>query len=101
MTDDFYDALTPLYHLIYPDWSDSIRVQGGQGSHYDLGFYVVTEDLATQAVRTRVMRSRYYAIATERLCELMREAGLAQVRRIDGTFFQPVLVGTRPGVGMG
>jgi len=41
------------------------------------------------------MRSRYYAIATTRLCELMQEAGLQDVRRIDDTFFQPVLVGTR------
>uniref|UniRef100_UPI000D3388BB class I SAM-dependent methyltransferase n=1 Tax=unclassified Variovorax TaxID=663243 RepID=UPI000D3388BB len=85
-------------HVLFQVWDFD---DGGQGSHYDLGFYVVSEDLATQAVRTRVMRSRYYAIATERLCELMREAGLAQVRRIDGAFFQPVLVGTRPGVGMG
>jgi hypothetical protein len=42
------------------------------------------------------MRSRYYAISTMRLCELMQEAGLKDVRRIDGAFFQPVLVGTRP-----
>ncbi len=28
MTDDFYDELAPLYHLIYPDWNESIRLQG-------------------------------------------------------------------------
>ena len=42
------------------------------------------------------MRSRYYAISTEHLMELMREAGFAHVRRIDDAFYQPVLVGTRP-----
>jgi SAM-dependent methyltransferase len=66
------------------------------GEHYDLGFFFVEEDLSTREVKTRVMRSRYYAVSTTRLCELMREAGLEQVRRIDGVFFQPVLVGTRP-----
>lgn len=27
---DFYDALAPYYHLIYPDWSASVRRQGEQ-----------------------------------------------------------------------
>lgn len=66
-----------------------------EGDRYDLAFYFVEEDLATREVKTHVMRSRYYAISTERLCELMREAGLANVRRLDGVYFQPVLVGTR------
>jgi 2-polyprenyl-3-methyl-5-hydroxy-6-metoxy-1,4-benzoquinol methylase len=25
---DFYDDLAPLYHLMFPDWSNSIRRQG-------------------------------------------------------------------------
>ena len=41
------------------------------------------------------MRSRYYAISTTKLCDLMREVGFHNVRRIDEAFFQPVLVGTR------
>ena len=28
MTQDFYDALAPYYHLIYPDWEASIERQG-------------------------------------------------------------------------
>lgn len=27
---DFYDDLAPFYHLIFPDWSDSVRRQGEQ-----------------------------------------------------------------------
>lgn len=80
-------------HVLFQVWDFDDE---GRGAHYDLGFFFVTEDLATQAVRTRVMRSRYYAISTTRLCELMREAGLVDVRRIDDAFFQPALVGTRP-----
>jgi SAM-dependent methyltransferase len=66
-----------------------------EGEHYDLTFFFVEEDLATQEVKTHAMRSRYYAVSTHRLSELMQEAGLQNVRRLDGIFFQPVLVGTK------
>lgn len=69
--------------------------EGGEGNHYDLTFYFVVEDLSTGAVQTHAMRSRYYAISTDRLCALMREAGFSDVRRIDGAFYQPVLIGTK------
>ena len=94
-------------HLVKPY---GVRVENGRryllfqvwdfdadGERYDLGFYFVEEDLHTRQVRTHVMRSRYYALSTDRLCELMRTAGFQQVRRIDDAFYQPVLVGTRPG----
>ena len=64
--------------------------------HYDFCFFVVEEDLVSGDVTTHRMRSRYYAIGTDRLMALMREAGFADVRRIDDAFYQPVLVGTRP-----
>ena len=66
-----------------------------EGEQYDFTFYFVAENLSTREVRTFAMRSRYYAIPTSRLCELMRQAGFSDVRRLDGVFFQPVLVGTR------
>lgn len=66
-----------------------------EGEHYDFTFFFIEEDLASQEVKTHAMRSRYYAISTDRLCGLMREAGFRNVRRIDGAFYQPVLVGTR------
>jgi SAM-dependent methyltransferase len=66
-----------------------------EGEHYDLTFFIVEENLLTQDVKTHAIRSRYYAISTTRLCELMRKAGFHNVRRIDGAFYQPVLVGTR------
>lgn len=67
------------------------------GERYDVSFFFVEEDLHTRQVRTHVMRSRYHAISTDRLCELMRAAGFQQVRRIDDAFYQPVLVGTQAG----
>lgn len=66
-----------------------------EGEHYDYTFFVVEENLATREVRTHAMRSKYYAISTGKLSELMLEAGLQNVRRLDGIFFQPVLIGTR------
>jgi hypothetical protein len=39
---------------------------------------------------------RAHAISTDKLCALMREAGYADVQRIDGAYFQPVLLATRP-----
>ncbi len=66
-----------------------------EGEHYDLTFFFVEENLATREVKTHAMRSKYYAISTHRLCELMEQVGLQNVRRLDGVFFQPVLVGTR------
>ncbi len=66
-----------------------------EGDYYDLTFYFVVENLQTGAVQTHTMRSRYYAISTDRLCALIREAGFMNVRRIDGVFYQPVLVGTK------
>lgn len=76
-------------HLLFQVWDFD-------GDCYDLAFFFVEESLVTGDVQTRVMRSRYYAISTEKLCALMRKAGFDDVRRIDGIFYQPVLVGTRP-----
>ncbi|HSU16361.1 class I SAM-dependent methyltransferase [Longimicrobium sp.] len=66
------------------------------GDRYDLTFYVV-EDRGGDEAATRVLRSRYYAISTKRLMELMREAGFVEVERLDGAFYQPLLVGTSAG----
>jgi SAM-dependent methyltransferase len=65
------------------------------GPIYDLAMYFV-EDRGGVNCTTRVMRSRYYAIGTDALMALMRQGGFVQVERIDGRFYQPVLVGTRP-----
>jgi SAM-dependent methyltransferase len=83
-----------------------VRTEGGKrylifqvwdfdGEQYDLAFFFVEEDLASSMVKTHVLRSRYYAISTARLLELMRQAGFKNVSRLDHAFYQPVLVGTR------
>jgi hypothetical protein len=64
------------------------------GDIYDLAMYFVVDDGAWQH-ETQVMRSKYYAIGTDRLMELMRRARFASVERLDGRFYQPVLMGSR------
>ncbi|MFK7844375.1 MAG: class I SAM-dependent methyltransferase [Rhodothermales bacterium] len=66
-----------------------------EGDFYDLTFFFIEEDLSTLEVISHTMRTRYYAVSTSRLCALMEQAGFRNVRRIDGVFYQPVLVGTR------
>ena len=66
-----------------------------EGEHYDFTFYIVEENNSTQETRTHALRSRYYAISTVKLCDLMSAAGFKDVKRIDGAYFQPILVGTK------
>jgi hypothetical protein len=61
---------------------------------YDLAMYLVVDDDGDRPA-TLVMRSKYYAINPGRLLELMSEAGFASVERLDGCFYQPVLLGNR------
>jgi SAM-dependent methyltransferase len=66
------------------------------GSIYDLSMYFV-EDGGGSECAVHVMRSKYYAVPVARLVELMTEAGFQAVRRIDHRFFQPLIVGSKPG----
>lgn len=62
---------------------------------YTVSMYFVSDD-GSDGCEARVARTRYYAIGIDRLMELAREAGFREVRRLDGRFFQPLVVGVRP-----
>lgn len=65
-----------------------------RGSRYDLSFeFTPVDDMEAKAV---VLKTNYLAIPVEQVAGLMRASGFEDVRRVDGRFFQPVLVGTRP-----
>ena len=72
------------------------QVWDWDGPHYDLSFYVLEEEPGAPP-KAQVFRDRYYAVAPAHLLELMQEAGFTNVCRVDGAFYQPLLVGTRPG----
>jgi SAM-dependent methyltransferase len=65
------------------------------GSLYDFTMYII-EDAGTSDCRTHALQGRYYAISISKLMNLMTTVGFEDVRRIDGRFFQPVIIGTRP-----
>ncbi len=66
-----------------------------EGELYDLSMFFV-HDRPDRKAETRVMRARYYAVSTDRLLELFKAAGFIATRRLDGAFFQPVLIATKP-----
>jgi len=64
-----------------------------RGPRYDLSFEITPADGAdAEAI---VLKTSYLAIPVEQVAGLMRSVGFENVRRLDGRFFQPVLVGTR------
>jgi hypothetical protein len=65
-----------------------------RGARYELAFEIVPVN--DPDGRTMVLTTSYLAIAPARVAELMREVGFTDVERVDGRFFQPVLIGTRP-----
>ena len=65
-----------------------------RGPRYDLSFEITPADGAEAAAT--VLKTSYLAIPVEQVTRLMRTVGFENVRRVDGRFFQPVLVGTRP-----
>lgn len=72
------------------------QVWDPHGATYDVTLYCV-EDRGGAECRTHAMRTTYYAIGITRLMELMREAGFENVERLDGRFFQPLIVGMSSG----
>jgi len=66
-----------------------------RGALYELALYCI-EDRGGRHAITHVLRTTYYAISTETLMTLMRQAGFQDVQRLEARFYQPVLIGTRP-----
>jgi SAM-dependent methyltransferase len=62
---------------------------------YDMAMYFVVDDRAAGELVTHVMRTKYHAVGTDHLLALMRMAGFTRAERLDGRFYQPVLVGDR------
>lgn len=61
---------------------------------YDTTFYVVEHRAGAQPV-THASQATYYCVPLATVMRLMEQAGFSDVRRIDGEYFQPVLVGRK------
>ena len=66
------------------------------GPVYDVAMYFVRETADARA-EVRVARARYYAVDTDTLLSLLEMAGFSHAERIDGEYFQPVLLARRAG----
>jgi SAM-dependent methyltransferase len=73
-------------YVIFQVWDFVDRV-------YDLAMYVVVDDRTSGQLATHVMRTKYNAVGTDHLLALMGRAGFTRVERLDGRFYQPVLLG--------
>jgi len=65
-----------------------------EGERYRTTMYVI-EDSRPAEPAAHAMRSTYYAVSIARLMDFLRQAGFMEVERIDGTFFQPVVLGRK------
>jgi len=65
------------------------------GQIYDMTMYFVVDDRSLHQPVTHAMRTRYNAVGTNHLLELMQKAGFDSTERLDGGYFQPVLLGSR------
>ena len=65
-----------------------------QGATYNLTLYFIEDNGQTEC-RTHALRSTYNNVGIPRYMELMGEAGIINVARLDGSFFQPLVIGTR------
>jgi SAM-dependent methyltransferase len=64
-----------------------------RGPRYDLSFEITPVDGVDEYAT--ILKSSYLAIPVAQVAELMSAVGFQGVRRVDGRFFQPVLVGMR------
>jgi len=67
-----------------------------RGPRYDLSFEITPAEREGPEAAATILRTSYLAVPVEQVAGLMRAVGFEHVRRVDGRFFQPVLVGTRP-----
>ena len=68
-----------------------------EGDLYTVSFFFVRDDkLAPSAgVSGKVYKTKYYAVKTGKMVELMKQAGFRQVQCLKKDFYQPVLVGLK------
>jgi SAM-dependent methyltransferase len=66
------------------------------GDFYDMNTYVV-EDFGTNICNTQVFRTEYYCVEIPKLEALLAKTGFTNIKTIRGVYFQPLLIGKKPG----
>lgn len=65
-----------------------------EDTHYTVSMYIIRDDGKNDR-STLVTRSKYYAISIGKLMDLMSKAGFENVQRLDGKYFQPIIIGDK------
>lgn len=63
---------------------------------YQVSLYFVEDD-GQASPSCHAMRGTYYPITIDRLMSLLADAGFSRIERLDGVFFQPVVIADRHG----
>jgi SAM-dependent methyltransferase len=69
------------------------QVWNFSGKVYDLFWYVVRQATGNSEPKTERFKSQFYAVPVSTVLGLMEKVGFKNVRRLDGAYFQPVLLG--------
>jgi SAM-dependent methyltransferase len=72
-----------------------VQTRDWDGDHYRVSMYFIREALEDFPVWAVAGSSQYYAVTTDRLQSLFKEAGFVQAQRLDDAFFQPVVIARR------
>jgi len=72
-----------------------VQTRDWDGDVYDVAMYFIREARGEQPAKVVAGSSRYRAVTTDRLQSLFREAGFDETHRLDGSFFQPVVLARR------
>jgi SAM-dependent methyltransferase len=75
-------------------FDDPSSLAPGEVPGYELALYLLEDDGGDRC-EAQVVRTRYRAWGIARLCELLRGAGFVEVERVDGVFYQPLIVAVR------
>lgn len=70
------------------------QIRDFDGERHDIALYFVRDD-GVAPPKVEVVRAQAFAIPIDRLLALVRKAGFEAVERLDGAFFQPLIVGTK------
>jgi 2-polyprenyl-3-methyl-5-hydroxy-6-metoxy-1,4-benzoquinol methylase len=65
------------------------------GNIYDSYWYVIRNAIGDLEPRIQRFKSQSYAVSVQTVLGLMEQVGFTNVRRLDGAYFQPVVLGSR------
>src|SRR5262249_43635054 len=73
-----------------------VQTREWDGDFYDVAMYFIREARGPRPATVVAGSSRYYAVPIDRLVSLLEESAFAEIRRLGGVMYRPLLVARRP-----